>query len=126
MLITAKISSETNGVRINLKSVSGVDVYYVYRADITSYQGDWSKVVTIKNPSTQSYFDETVKFGRTYAYRIKAYYGTAVSAGESLITGYIAAPKLISVKNEKDGICVNRNNVKGAVEYIVYRKKDKY
>ena len=99
-----KISNETNGVRINWKSVSGVEGYYVYRSDITSYQGDWSKVATIKSPSTKSYFDETVKSGRTYAYRVKAYYGKAVSASESLITEYIAAPKITSVKNEKDGI----------------------
>ena len=117
-----KISNETNGVRINWKSVSGVEGYYVYRSDITSYQGDWSKVATIKSPSTKSYFDETVKSGRTYAYRVKAYYGKAVSASESLITEYIAAPKLTSVKNEKDGIRVNWNGVSGAKEYIVYRK----
>ncbi len=117
-----KISNETKGVRINWKSVSGVEGYYVYRADITSYQGDWVKIATIKKPSTQSYFDETVKSGRTYAYRVKSYYGKAVSAGDSLVTKYIAAPKLISVKNEKDGICVNWNGVSGIKEYIVYRK----
>ncbi len=121
--ILTKLSNETEGIRVSWKSVSGIDGYYVYRADITKTNDlNWTKIATIKKQSTQSYFDKTVKSGRRYAYMVKSYDGKVLSAGEYLTTEYIAAPKLTSVKNEKDGVRVNWNKVSGAKEYIVYCK----
>ncbi len=115
-----KLSNEAEGVRISWKSVKGVDGYYIYREDRTNYKT--TKIATIKKPSTQSYFDTTVKSGGKYIYSIKAYYGESLSAHDYIYTEHIAAPKITSVKNEKDGIRVDWNKVKVADKYIVYRK----
>ena len=119
-----KIANE-NGVKVTWNKVSGVDGYYVYRANVND-NGDlaWKKIATLKQ-SAQSYLDKTAKSGNRYVYMIKSYDGSALSWGNTLETIFLATPKLATVKNEKDGVHISWNKVSGTQKYIVYRKTDK-
>lgn len=119
-----KIANE-NGVKITWNKVSGADGYCVYRADANDNSDlAWKKIATLKQ-SAQSYLDKTAKSGNRYVYMIKSYDGSAFSWGNTLENIYLATPKLVSVKNEKDGVHISWNKVSGTQKYIVYRKTDK-
>lgn len=124
-----KIANETKGVRISWKKVSGVDGYYIYRADITNNktQAKREKIATIKKQSVQSYLDESAKAGRKYSYTVKAYDGKTLSANQKsgMQTIRLTTPKITSVVNGKSGVQVNWKKTSGAQEYIVYRKTAK-
>jgi hypothetical protein len=67
---TAK-SSKAKKATITWSKVTGADGYEVYQA--TSKSGKYTKVTTIKKGSTVSYTKSSLKSGKTYYYKVRAY-----------------------------------------------------
>jgi len=122
-----KKTKYTNSIKISWGKVAGASGYKVYR----KANGDSYKLVkTIKSNGTLSWNDTGVKKGTNYKYKVRAYYYagktfySAYSAETSSVklTGTIAAPGAINVKNYGAYNKVSWGKVKNATGYKVYRK----
>lgn len=74
-LLSAK--SSKSGVTSKWEVVNGASGYYVYRKE---GNGSYKKLTTVKGGTKYSYLDKSAKKGRTYTYKVKAYYGKTTSA----------------------------------------------
>ena len=74
-LISAKSSKK--GVTAKWEVVNGASGYYVYRKEGS---GSYKKLATVKGSTKYSYLDKSAKKGRTYTYKVKAYYSKTTSA----------------------------------------------
>lgn len=74
-LLSAK--SGKKGVTAKWETVKGASGYYVYRKE---GDGSYKKLATVKGVSKYSYLDKSAKKGRTYTYKVKAYYSKTTSA----------------------------------------------
>ena len=74
-LLSAK--SGKSGVTAKWETVKGVSGYYVYRKEGS---GSYKKIATVKGGTKYSYLDKSAKKGRTYTYKVKAYYSKTTSA----------------------------------------------
>ncbi len=66
-----KTNSKKRSVKIKWKKVKGADGYQIYRS--TKKKKGYKCVKTIKKGSTTSWKDTTVKGGKTYYYKMRAY-----------------------------------------------------
>lgn len=64
-------SSPTGSVKIKWKEITGAYGYAIYRSH--SKTGDYKRIKTIKGGSILSTFDDELKTGETYYYKIRAY-----------------------------------------------------
>ncbi len=69
--------SSKKGVTAKWETVTGASGYYVYRKEA---DGSYKKLATVKGATKYSYLDKSAKKGRTYTYKIKAYYSKTTSA----------------------------------------------
>ena len=67
--MTAAVSGKKT--KLGWKKVSEASGYVIYRK--TGKKGSYKKIKTVKNKKTIKYTDKTVKKGKTYYYRIRAY-----------------------------------------------------
>ena len=74
-LLSAK--SGKSGITAKWETVKGASGYYVYRKE---GNGSYKKLATVKGASKYSYLDKSAKKGRTYTYKVKAYYSKTTSA----------------------------------------------
>ena len=73
-LLSAK--SGKKGVTAKWETVKGASGYYVYRKEDS---GKYKKLATVKGATKKSYLDTKAKKGKTYTYKIKAYYSKTTS-----------------------------------------------
>ena len=69
--------SAKSGVTAKWEAVKGASGYYVYRQEAN---GSFKKIATVKGATKSSYLDKTAKKGKTYTYKVKAYYSKTTSA----------------------------------------------
>ena len=69
--------SSKKGVTAKWNKITGADGYYVYRK---TGSGSYKKIATVKGGKKYSYLDKSAKKGKTYTYKVKAYYGKTTSA----------------------------------------------
>lgn len=74
-LLSAKSSKK--GVTAKWEAVKGASGYYVYRKEGS---GSYKKITTVKGGTKDSYLDKSAKKGKTYTYKVKAYYSKTTSA----------------------------------------------
>ncbi len=74
-LLSAKSSKK--GVTAKWETVKGASGYYIYRKE---GNGSYKKLATVKGGTKYSYLDKSAKKGRTYTYKVKAYYSKTTSA----------------------------------------------
>ena len=74
-LLSAK--SGKKGVTAKWEKVKGASGYYVYRKEGS---GKYKKLTTVKGGTKYSYLDKSAKKGKTYTYKVKAYYSKTTSA----------------------------------------------
>ncbi len=111
---------EKNGVKVNWKSVPGVDGYSIHRRPLSS--NAWTKVGTVKN-NVSSFADTGLSSGTQYVYAVTPIINNSEGAKiESSVIYFIKAPDNVNATNEVDGIKVTWNRVGGAVSYAVFRK----
>lgn len=73
----SSVKSSKNGITAKWKTVKGASGYYVYRKEGS---GKFKKIATVKGGTKKSYLDKSAKKGRTYTYKVKAYYSKTTSA----------------------------------------------
>lgn len=73
-LLSAK--SGKSGVTAKWETVKGASGYYVYRKTGT---GEYKRITTVKGQSKDSYLDKSAKKGKTYTYKVKAFYSKTTS-----------------------------------------------
>lgn len=74
-LLRAK--SGKSGVTAKWETVKGASGYQVFRKEAN---GSYKKIATVKGGTKYSYLDKSAKKGRTYTYKVKAYYSKTTSA----------------------------------------------
>ncbi len=115
------IANQKNSIKVTWNINNAADGYYIYRQ---VNGGKWYKFADIKNGKTTSYTDKKVSSGNTYCYRVRSFKGSELSSYErdGIKATCLVAPKLTSVVNINEGICVKWGSVAGATNYRVYRK----
>ncbi len=71
------VKSGKTGVTAKWEAVKGASGYYVYRK---TGSGSYKKIATVKGQKKYSYLDKSAKKGKTYTYKVKAYYSKTTSA----------------------------------------------
>ncbi len=116
------VCSVSNGVQIKWDKVAGAANYRVFRK---TEGGTWTG---IKNTTSTSCIDSTVKSGEKYYYSVRctnangSAYTSLLSKEMSVV--YISQPKLVSVSNLQNGVQIKWNKVEGAPNYRVFRKTE--
>lgn len=115
------IANTTNGVKLTWNKNGSASGYYLYRK---VNDGKWAWYTSVKNANVTTYVDENVSSGNTYQYRIRAYSGKILSGynANGITILHLDTPKIVYGINVNEGVKVNWESVKGAVEYKVYRK----
>ncbi len=70
------VKSGKSGVTAKWETVKGASGYYVYRK---TGSGSYSRIATVKDGEKNSYLDKSAKKGRTYTYKVKAFYSKTTS-----------------------------------------------
>lgn len=73
----SSVKSSKNGVTAKWETVKGASGYQVFRKEGS---GKYKKIATVKGSTKKSYLDKSAKKGRTYTYKVKAYYSKTTSA----------------------------------------------
>ena len=82
------LTPTTGKMKVSWAKVNGAEGYQIWRADTKT--GTYKRIHTLTSGATVSYDDTTVKAGKTYYYKIRAYRkpnGTAVFSEYSGIVG---------------------------------------
>lgn len=125
-------SQTTDSITLKWKKIYGASRYDIYRYD--SAKKKYVRIKRINSGSTVKYKDTSVKTGKTYKYKIRAYcqkYKTYGSYSEILTTG-TKPKKVTSLKvsrRSKTSVKLTWKKVSGASGYQIYRynaSKKKY
>lgn len=105
---SSSISSQAvkNGIKVSYNTADDVSGYYIYRS--TSANGTFSKIAQVDSKKTSSYVDTTVKYNKSYSYKVRRY---VVIGGKTYLSGYSYATQ--EVKNslsKPDSLTVLRKN----------------
>ncbi len=95
-----------NGIKIEYNTADDVSGYYIYRS--TSKNGTFSKIAQVDSNKTSSYVDTTVKYNKSYSYKVRRY---VVIDSKTYLSGYSYATQ--EVKNslsKPDELSVVRKN----------------
>lgn len=127
--IAAVTAAGSQVLSLSWKKVSGATGYEIYRSN--SLNGKYRSVKKIKDAKTLSWKDKTVKTGKKYYYRLRAYRQqkdvTGYSSDSKKIYGStIKATKLTSVTSTKSGhLFLKWSKITGAKKYQIYRSEKK-
>jgi len=75
--VKPKANVSTGKVKLSWDKVTGAEGYKIYRK---TGSGSYTLIATIKKGSTLTYIDQTVKAGKTYYYRVRAYSGSTIAS----------------------------------------------
>lgn len=122
--ITKLVEKDSTYTYLKWKKVSSAKGYEIYRS--TSKNGTYKKVKTITKASTVSYKDKTVKGGKTYYYKVRAYSmeGNAKKAADFSDVQKVTVlkkPSISSIKAASAKIKLDWKKVSGASKYEIYR-----
>ncbi|MBR3789531.1 MAG: hypothetical protein IKJ86_06035 [Clostridia bacterium] len=119
---TVKIANNASGVKVTWNKIAGSKGYTVYRSEyVNGAWTSWKNMGTIKNGSTVSWVDKSVKSGTQYRYTVRAIngnYKSTYKASTGLL--YLAQPKT-TVKAVSNGVNVAWTQSTGAQGYTIYR-----
>lgn len=121
----------TDGVLLTYAAQSDAVGYYIYRSSTRT--SGYQLIGTVKSGKTNTFTDKTVKYNRSYYYKVKAYSynraGEAVagcaSAATAKLTYCIAVPQQVkTVRVQPDTIRLSWQAVSNAAYYKVAYQKD--
>lgn len=124
----AELSAVTakNGTVIQLtwKPMSGVSGYQVYRS--TTESSGYQKVAEIKGKDSATYKDASLKAGKIYYYKVRAYKKNSVKTGLGSFSAVqkawtLSAPEEMNVAEENGVLILSWKKVKRASGYTIYR-----
>lgn len=127
-LTSAKVSSNYKGITVTWNKVSGAEGYHIYRK---VPGGTFVPLAAVTSGSTVTYTDNTVSYGTTYIYTVRAYVkntsGTKVLSptwtSQLTATSAPAQVTLSSATASGTSVTVKWGKVSTADGYRVYRKK---
>ncbi len=110
-----------NSITITWKKAANAQKYVIYRS--TKKSSGYKAIKTITNPKTLSYKDSGLTLGKTYYYKVRAYYKSTYQ--QSTVKSARVQPAQITtctVKSQNyQTVKVSWNKVAGAQGYYVYR-----
>lgn len=116
--------------KLSWKKTSGAQGYQVYRAN--SYQGKYTKIITIAKNNTVSYTDTNLLPNKTYFYKIRTYStvngSTKYSKFSSIacVTPRLEEPSIKSISGiSTDKVKISWMKTDGAQGYQLYRASSK-
>ena len=118
MTLTAQ--NESDGVRLKWNKVSGAKYYVLYRRE---EDGDW---VEWKQTEACSYKDKRVESGTRYSYAVRAWgsrIGWTPMDEEGCPVQAFSVPKLLSLTNESEGLCLRWTGVNAERYEILFWTK---
>lgn len=127
--IISVTSKNQKTLEITWKKVGGASGYIVKRS--TSKEGKYSKIGTVSSGETVSYQDKTVKYGKTYYYKVEAFNkndGKKGYSGDSgIVSGKtVAKTEITSVKSKSStALEIKWEKVSDAYGYKVKRSTSK-
>lgn len=120
--VTSAVPTDT-GIKVKWSQATGAERYNIYRAD--SANGTYTYLASITS-GTRQYLDTTVKGGKTYYYKVRAYkkfddivyYGAWSAAFKATIL-----PDIKVTAEPKSGVTmsISWTSSKGATSYDIYR-----
>ncbi len=112
----SKITTSSNGIKLQWGTVSGAEGYRVYRK--AKGETKWTQIAKVKGTS---YTDKNVKGSSIYTYTLRAYKGKTLSAyNKNGWVGVILKTPAVKIANASNGIKVSWSKVSGAEGYTVY------
>ena len=124
--IIKSVETESDGIRVSWKKVTGADLYRVYK----KVNGEEIYVV-ISETTDLNYLDTAVENNTSYSYTVRAVNEASYEdengkkypapLSDAVSTRYTLAPTGIKVAND-DGVLVSWSKVAGATAYRVYRR----
>ncbi|MFD1406378.1 fibronectin type III domain-containing protein [Robinsoniella peoriensis] len=126
-------SAGATSIKVTWKKVNGASGYVIYRS--TKKGSGYKKISTIISGSKTSFTNKSLKNGKTYYYRVRAYknvnsakkYGSYSNVVYRKAT--LSKPAQVKTTAKKSSIKVNWKKVMGADKYEIYRavgKKGQY
>lgn len=118
-------SAGYNSVKLTWNKVDGATGYKVYRQ---KSDGSWKRIAVVDGALT--YTDKSLKTGKEYAYKVRAYYTGSKKTAHAAYTEVKkvkpvpGAPKLSSVKQSGLSAKITWKAVTGATGYKIYRKEE--
>ncbi len=123
--VTAKRQTY-NSIKISWNTLEGACGYRVYRSD--SENGTYKSIATIKNGTTAQYINKSVTCGKTYYYKVAAYYscdGNKLFGNKSVAAARKTTPAKIEFNSNTiskiDSVVLCWNRSSGAEGYEIYR-----
>ncbi len=113
--------TKASSVVIHWTASVGADGYQIYRK-IGS--GSYGLLDDVYGGDITTYTDTTVKSGKKYTYKIRAFRGDETTTSEfsnEMFTFFLSRPKISSTVNTAKGITVKWAKVTGADSYAIYR-----
>lgn len=122
---TVKIANAAKGVKVAWSQVAGAEGYTVYRSQLDTTTGKWSKW---KNRGTakatkSSWVDTKTTSGVTYKFTVRAVAGNTKSAYKASNTVLYLAQPTVKIANADTGVKVSWTKAAGATGYRVYRSQ---
>ncbi len=120
--VTSAINTR-GGISVSWNKIDGASRYAVYRK--ASGDKSWTR---IKNTTSSTFLDKTVKNNTTYYYSARAFNVTGdysvYDSGKIVKIKYVSTPELTKISNVTTGIRIEWAKVAGASGYRVYRRDD--
>ncbi len=112
--------NSATGVSITWEQVDNTAGYKIYRC---ARDTQYIEIGVVRGYATTSFIDESVKSGKTYTYKIKAYnaYNESEFSSESEVV-YLKQPTIKKAISYYGGIKLSWERSNGAESYTVYRK----
>ncbi len=121
---TLTVTNKASSAVVTWNGVTGAEKYLLYRATVSS-SGKVSSYKKIADVSykTKQYIDEDVTAGGIYRYVIYTVDGSVKSvASKTYVNVFLGIPTITKFANAYSGTKLTWSAVKGAKNYIVYRK----
>ncbi|MBO5303850.1 MAG: N-acetylmuramoyl-L-alanine amidase [Lachnospiraceae bacterium] len=122
--ITKLTAKDSAVVTLKWNEVSDATGYQIYRS--TKENGTYKKIATIKNASTVSYKDTSIKEGKNYFYKMRAYTDEEKSDYSGIESiRILKTPVIASIKKSAGQLKITWKNMKNATKYQIYRSTEK-
>ncbi len=117
----SRVENVQTGMKVSWNAVKGADSYRIYRK--AKGEASWK---TLKEVSSTSYIDTSVKNNTVYTYTVKAFDRSGSKSDYSRsgkTQTCLSMPQVSAPVNTTEGIRVGWKGVKGATSYRIYRKE---
>ncbi len=116
------VKNKSSSVKLQWTKVSKAGGYTIYRKQGS---GSYKKIATINSRTKVTYKDKTVKSGKVYTYKVRAFNkktNTKSKCSSAVKIRYLQSVSIKSAKSNGNCITLSWDSTKGAGKYKIYRK----